>query len=45
MEEIGHRTTKFTFEGLGDEARAYLDWLIKGFCGRTPKFDQSGHSP
>jgi type II secretory pathway predicted ATPase ExeA len=30
MEEIGHRTTKFTFEGLGDEARVYLDWLING---------------
>jgi type II secretory pathway predicted ATPase ExeA len=30
MEEIGHRTTKFTFEGLGEERRAYLDWLIAG---------------
>ncbi len=30
MEEIGHRTTKFTFEGLGDETRAYLDWMISG---------------
>ena len=28
MEEIGHRTTKFTFDGLGDEGRAYLDWLL-----------------
>lgn len=28
MEEIGHRITKFVFEVLGDEARAYLDWLI-----------------
>lgn len=30
MEEIGHRTTKFAFDGLGDEGRAYLDWLITG---------------
>jgi type II secretory pathway predicted ATPase ExeA len=28
MEEIGHRTTKFTFDGLADEARPFLDWLV-----------------
>lgn len=28
MEEIGHRTTKFTFDGLGDQGRAFLDWLL-----------------
>ena len=34
MEEIGHRTTKFTFDGLGEERRPYLDWLI---CGALAK--------
>ena len=29
MEEIGHRTDVLTFDGLGDETRAYLDWLLK----------------
>ena len=29
MEEIGHRTDVLTFDGLGDETRAYLDWLIQ----------------
>ena len=38
MEEIGHRTTKFTFEGLGADRRSYLDWLIRGALaeGVTP---------
>lgn len=27
MEEIGHRTNILPFEGLGEDARAYLDWL------------------
>ena len=31
MEEIGHRTDILTFEGLGEEARTYLDWLL-GEC-------------
>jgi len=31
MEEIGHRTDVLTFDGLGSEARAYLDWLL-GEC-------------
>ncbi|MYF77397.1 MAG: hypothetical protein F4174_08765 [Acidobacteria bacterium] len=31
MEEIGHRTDVLTFDGLGNEARAYLDWLL-GEC-------------
>lgn len=31
MEEIGHRTDVLTFDGLGGEARAYLDWLL-GEC-------------
>jgi type II secretory pathway predicted ATPase ExeA len=29
MEEIGHRTTRLTLEGLGDDTAAYLDWLLK----------------
>ncbi|KZL23846.1 AAA family ATPase [Pseudovibrio sp. Ad37] len=29
MEEIGHRTDVLPFEGLGEDARAYLDWLLK----------------
>ena len=28
MEEIGHRTDVLSFEGLGEDARAYLDWLL-----------------
>ncbi len=28
MEEIGHRTDILPFEGLGEEARTYLDWLL-----------------
>ena len=28
MEEIGHRTDVLTFEGLGNDGRPYLDWLI-----------------
>lgn len=31
MEEIGHRTDVLTFDGLGNEPRAYLDWLL-GEC-------------
>ena len=31
MEEIGHRTDVLAFEGLGEDARAYLDWLL-GEC-------------
>ena len=38
MEEIGHRTTKFTFEGLGEDRRSYLDWLI---CGALAEGVQS----
>ena len=29
MEEIGHRTTRLTLEGLGDDTAAYLDWLLQ----------------
>lgn len=29
MEEIGHRTDVLTFDGLGEETRLYLDWLLK----------------
>lgn len=29
MEEIGHRTDVLPFDGLGEEARPYLDWLFK----------------
>ena len=31
MEEIGHRTDVPSFEGLGEEGRAYLDWML-GEC-------------
>lgn len=31
MEEIGDRTSKFEFVALGDERRAFLDWLL-GAC-------------
>ena len=31
MEEISHRTDVLSFEGLGEETRAYLDWLL-GEC-------------
>jgi hypothetical protein len=37
MEEIGHRTTKFTFEGFGDERRSYLDWLISAALAKGVK--------
>jgi len=29
MEEIGHRTIKFEFAGIGDERLAFLQWLLK----------------
>lgn len=29
MEEIGHRTDVLAFDGLGEEARPYLNWLFK----------------
>ena len=29
MEEIGHRTTRLTFEGLGDNTASYINWLLK----------------
>lgn len=28
MEEIGHRTDILSFDGLGEDGRAYLDWLL-----------------
>lgn len=28
MEEIGHRTDVINFDGLGEEKRPYLDWLL-----------------
>lgn len=28
MEEIGHRTDVLPFDGLGEETRPYLDWLL-----------------
>jgi len=37
MEEIGHRTTKFTFEGLGEDRRSNLDWLIRGALAESVK--------
>ena len=29
MEEVGHRTIRMEFEGLGEDAKPYLDWLLK----------------
>lgn len=29
MEEIGHRTTKIEFGGLGEDGKPFLDWLLK----------------
>ncbi len=29
MEEIGHRTTRLTLEGLGEDTGRYIDWLLK----------------
>lgn len=40
MEEIGHRTTKFSFEGLGDEGRSYLDWLLGAALAAQVKPEQ-----
>ncbi len=34
MEEIEHRTDILSFEGLGEDARAYLDWLL-GECSEA----------
>ena len=34
MEEIGHRTDILSFEGLGEDAGAYLDWLL-GECNEV----------
>ena len=34
MEEIGHRTDILSFEGLGEDARTYLDWLL-GECSEV----------
>lgn len=39
MEEIGNRTTKLAFEGLGEERRAYLDWLIAGALAKDIELD------
>ena len=33
MEEIGHRTDILPFEGFGEDARAYLDWLLTECTG------------
>ena len=40
MEEIGHRTDILPFEGLGEEARVYLDWLIGQCAGKDAAIDQ-----
>jgi type II secretory pathway predicted ATPase ExeA len=39
MEEIGHRTTRLTLEGLGDDTAAYLDWLLKTCLANGTKPD------
>lgn len=39
MEEIGHRTDILPFEGFGEDARAYLDWLLKECVGESADID------
>ena len=39
MEEIGHRTTRIEIEGLGDDARSFLDWLLKQCLSDGTKAD------
>ena len=36
MEEIGHRTDILSFEGLDEDARAYLEWLLDRNYPATP---------
>lgn len=40
MEEIGHRTSKLEFVGLGDEKPKYLDWLLKQCLANDTKPNQ-----
>ncbi len=39
MEEIGHRTDVLAFEGLGEDTRAYLDWLLGECAGDNVDVD------
>ncbi|WP_163266288.1 hypothetical protein [Chelativorans alearense] len=39
MEEIGHRTDVLSFDRLGEEARAYLDWLLKACAVEDANID------
>jgi len=40
MEEIGHRTDVLTFDGLGEETRPYLDWLLKSCVNDDVSIDR-----
>lgn len=40
MEEIGHRTTKFEFSGLGDDCRGFIDWLLTQCLAKGTKPDE-----
>ncbi|WP_419902342.1 AAA family ATPase [Kiloniella sp.] len=40
MEEIGNRTIKFDFSGIGDERPQFLDWLLEQCLTKETKLDQ-----
>jgi type II secretory pathway predicted ATPase ExeA len=40
MEEIGDRTSKFAFTALGDERRAFLNWLLQQCLEKNVKPEQ-----
>lgn len=40
MEEIGNRTDVLPFEGIGEDTRAYLDWLLKACTVEGTDIDQ-----
>ncbi len=39
MEEVGYRTDVLSLDGLADEARAYLDWLLGECAAKGAKVD------
>jgi type II secretory pathway predicted ATPase ExeA len=39
MEEIGHRTTRIEIEGLGEDTRPFLDWLLTECLTKGTKLD------
>lgn len=40
MEEIGHRITRLTMEGLGPDTGAYIDWLLDACLAKGAKPDE-----